>query len=70
MSTHRPRRSPGDRRPSPQEARTIDGDGTDLTAAAWYYDDPFPAVAGVKDHVAFYADRVTVTATPSEPALR
>ncbi|MDQ1539424.1 MAG: hypothetical protein QOH29_150, partial [Actinomycetota bacterium] len=23
----------------------IDGDGTDLSAALWYYDDPFPAVA-------------------------
>jgi uncharacterized protein (DUF427 family) len=44
----------------------IGGDGTDLTAVAWYYDDPFPAVAEIKDHVAFYADRVTVTAEPSE----
>ena len=48
----------------------IDGDGTDLTAAVWYYDDPFPAVADIKGHVAFYADRVTVTATPSESTLR
>jgi uncharacterized protein (DUF427 family) len=47
----------------------IDGDGTDLTAVAWYYDDPFPAVAEIKDHVAFYADRVTVTAEPSESAV-
>jgi uncharacterized protein (DUF427 family) len=38
----------------------LDGDGTDLTAAVWFYADPFPAVAGIKDHVAFYADRVTV----------
>ena len=37
-----------------------DGDGTDLTAAVWYYDDPFPALAEIKGHVAFYADRVTV----------
>jgi uncharacterized protein (DUF427 family) len=43
-----------------------DGDGTDLTASVWYYDDPFPAVADIKGHVAFYANRVTVTATPSE----
>jgi uncharacterized protein (DUF427 family) len=43
----------------------IDGDGSDLTAAVWYYDDPFPAVAEIKGHVAFYADRVTVSATPS-----
>ena len=48
----------------------VDGDGTDLTAAVWYYDDPFPAVADIKGHVAFYADRVSVTATPSETALR
>ena len=41
-----------------------DGDGTDLTAAVWYYDDPFPAVAEIKGHVAFYADRVTISATP------
>jgi uncharacterized protein (DUF427 family) len=46
----------------------IDGDGTDLTAAVWYYDDPFPAVAGIKGHVAFYADRVTVTVTPNASA--
>ena len=42
---------------------TVD-DKTDLTGSVWYYDDPFPAVADIKDHVAFYADRVDVTATP------
>jgi uncharacterized protein (DUF427 family) len=47
----------------------IDRDGPDLTAVAWYYDDPFPAVAGIKDHVAFYTDRVTVTATQGESEL-
>ena len=36
----------------------------DLPAAVWYYADPFGAVGAIKDHVAFYADRVTVTATP------
>jgi uncharacterized protein (DUF427 family) len=36
----------------------VDGDGTDLTAAVWYYGEPFPAVAEIKGHVAFYADRV------------
>jgi uncharacterized protein (DUF427 family) len=41
----------------------VDGDG-DLTAAVWYYDDPFPAVAEIKGHVAFYADRLTISATP------
>ncbi len=48
----------------------IEDDGTDLTAVAWYYDDPFPAVAAIEDHVAFYTDRVTVTVTPSESTLR
>ena len=47
----------------------VDGDGTDRTAVAWYYDDPFPAVADIKDHVAFYADRVTITTTPGESGL-
>lgn len=42
----------------------IGGDGTDLTAAVWYYADPFAAVADIKGHVAFYTDRVTVTASP------
>jgi uncharacterized protein (DUF427 family) len=41
----------------------IDGNGTDLTAAVWYYGEPFPAVADIRGHVAFYADRVTVTVT-------
>jgi uncharacterized protein (DUF427 family) len=43
----------------------VDGDGTDLAAPVWYYDDPFPAVAEIKGHVAFYTDRVTVSAVPS-----
>ena len=47
----------------------IDGDGTDLAAAVWYYGDPYPAVAEIKDHVAFYADRLTVTAGPGRPTV-
>jgi uncharacterized protein (DUF427 family) len=47
----------------------IDGDGTDLTAAVWFYDDPFPAVADIKHHVAFYTDRVDVASSPGEFAL-
>ena len=47
-----------------------DGDGTDLEAAVWYYGDPFPAVAGIKGHVAFYADRVEVTVGSGEPAVQ
>ncbi len=28
--------------------------------AAWFYPDPLPMVAGIKDHVAFYGDKVEV----------
>ncbi len=35
----------------------IANNGTDLSAAVWYYDDPYPAVAEIKGHVAFYGDR-------------
>jgi len=38
----------------------IAGDGSDLTDVVWYYGDPYPAVAEIEGHVAFYADRVTV----------
>jgi uncharacterized protein (DUF427 family) len=31
------------------------------TDAVWFYDDPYPAVAEIKDHVAFYSDRVEIT---------
>ena len=44
--------------------------GTDLSAVVWYYDDPFPAVADIKGHVAFYADRVDVKATPTPSSRR
>jgi uncharacterized protein (DUF427 family) len=44
--------------------------GTDLAAAVWYYDDPFPAVASIQGHVAFYADRVAIMASPSDSAVR
>jgi uncharacterized protein (DUF427 family) len=29
--------------------------------AVWFYEQPFPSVAAIKDHVAFYADRVDLT---------
>lgn len=48
----------------------IDGNGTDLTAAVWYYAEPFDAVARIQGRVAFYANRVTVTATPREAVVR
>lgn len=31
--------------------------------AVWFYEQPFSAVAAIKDHVAFYADRVDLTIT-------
>jgi uncharacterized protein (DUF427 family) len=46
----------------------VDGNGSDLNGVVWYYPEPSDAVAGIKDHVAFYTDRVTVTATPAESA--
>jgi uncharacterized protein (DUF427 family) len=46
----------------------IDGNGTDLAAAVWYYDEPFPAVADIKAHVAFYADRVNIIVTARSSA--
>jgi uncharacterized protein (DUF427 family) len=48
----------------------IDGDGTDLTAVVWYYAEPFEPFAGIQGRVAFYANRVTVTATPRESVIR
>jgi uncharacterized protein (DUF427 family) len=45
----------------------IDTERPDLGAVVWYYDEPFPAVADIEGHVAFYVDRVTVTTTSSEP---
>ena len=36
--------------------------GQELGAdAVWFYDQPYPAVAEIKDHVAFYPDRVELT---------
>jgi uncharacterized protein (DUF427 family) len=48
----------------------VDGEGGDLEAVVWYYDDPFPAVSDIKGHVAFYTDRVSVRATPRESPVR
>ncbi len=39
----------------------IPGDGDVLAGAVWYYPDPYGAVEAIRDHVAFYADRVIVT---------
>ena len=38
------------------------------TDAVWFYDQPYPAVAQIKDHVAFYPDRVELTVSvPDTP---
>jgi uncharacterized protein (DUF427 family) len=36
------------------------------TDAVWFYDQPYPAVAEIKDHVAFYPDRVEITVHPPD----
>jgi uncharacterized protein (DUF427 family) len=35
----------------------------EITDAIWTYPTPYPAVAEIADHVAFYPDRVNITAT-------
>ncbi|MEV4378783.1 DUF427 domain-containing protein [Streptosporangium sp. NPDC049644] len=37
---------------------TVTVDGKRSVDAVWFYESPHPAVAGIKDHVAFYPDRV------------
>jgi uncharacterized protein (DUF427 family) len=34
--------------------------------AVWFYDQPYPAVAEIKGHVAFYTDRVDLTVSSPE----
>jgi uncharacterized protein (DUF427 family) len=40
----------------------VTGDG-EVTDAVWFYPEPSPAVGEIKDHVAFYADRVDLQVT-------
>ncbi|MEU4407447.1 DUF427 domain-containing protein [Streptosporangium sp. NPDC023963] len=37
---------------------TVTVDGKQSVDAVWFYESPHPAVAEIKDHVAFYPDRV------------
>jgi uncharacterized protein (DUF427 family) len=39
----------------------LPGDGERAANAVWTYENPFPAVAVIKDHLAFYPDRVAIT---------
>jgi uncharacterized protein (DUF427 family) len=36
--------------------------------AVWFYDDPYPAVAEIKGHVAFYSDRVELSVEAADGA--
>jgi uncharacterized protein (DUF427 family) len=42
---------------------TINADTT-LDNAIWTYDTPFPSVAEIKDHLAFYPDKVKIEILP------
>jgi uncharacterized protein (DUF427 family) len=42
-------------------------DGTD--PVAWAYPDPYPEVAALRDHIAFYQDRVSVEIGVATPAV-
>jgi len=44
------------------------GDGTTLANAVWSYETPFPAVAAIAGHLAFYPDQVTIEEQPLAPA--
>ena len=39
---------------------SLNADGHTAENAVWTYEDPYPAVAEIKDHVAFYGDKVTI----------
>lgn len=39
---------------------TVSSAGGDMPDAAWSYEEPLEGVAEIKDHIAFYTDRVTV----------
>jgi uncharacterized protein (DUF427 family) len=40
---------------------TVDLPDTDLTDAVWTYREPYPAVAEIAGHVAFYPNKVEIT---------
>ncbi len=40
---------------------SIETDGARLDNAVWSYEAPYDAVAGIRDHLAFYPDRVEIT---------
>jgi uncharacterized protein (DUF427 family) len=44
---------------------SIPAGGERLANSVWTYETPYPPVADIKDHVAFYPDRVTIEVTES-----
>ena len=47
---------------------SIAADAERGTNAVWFYDDPYPAVAEIKGHVAFYPDRAQVSVEAADGA--
>ena len=45
---------------------SIAGDDERGPNAVWFYEQPYPAVAAIKDHVAFYVNRVEITVSQSD----
>jgi uncharacterized protein (DUF427 family) len=39
----------------------VAGDAETSVGTVWFYPEPYDAVDAIRDHVAFYADRVTIT---------
>jgi uncharacterized protein (DUF427 family) len=61
--THCPHKSDGD-----AAYYTIRVDGRAAENSVWTYEDPYPAVAAIKDHLAFYPDRVDrIEELPADP---
>ena len=46
--------------------KSVDVGDRVIRDALWFYADPYPAVSDIKDHVAFYPDRVDVGAVDGE----
>jgi len=45
---------------------SIDGPNGQIEDAIWRYEHPYPAVAAIAGHLAFYADRVEITEIETE----
>jgi uncharacterized protein (DUF427 family) len=47
---------------------SVSAPGGDVEDAMWFYREPYPAVGQIKDHVAFYTDRVEFTVESPDAA--